>query len=71
MFTELFSALTGLVIKFSTSTPRPIELNAENVNPGPIAGYVFGALTLALIVLLFSLNRHIKRINFIEEDNSK
>ncbi len=69
MVTAMSTALTGLIIKFAS--PGPIELNEADVNPGPIAGYVFGALTIALVFLLFSLNRHIKRINFTEEDNSK
>jgi hypothetical protein len=66
----MFSALPAVLVKFATSTPAPIELNAENVDPGPIVGYVFGALTIALIILLFSLNRHVKRINFKEEDDA-
>lgn len=66
----MFSALPAVLVKFATSTPAPIELNAENVNPGPVAGYVFGALTISLVILLFSLNRHIKRINFKEEDTT-
>lgn len=66
----MFSALPAVLVKLATSTPAPVELNAENVNPGPVAGYVFGALTISLVILLFSLNRHIKRINFKEEDNA-
>lgn len=66
----MFSALPAVLVKFATSTPAPIELNAENVNRGPVAGYVFGALTISLVILLFSLNRHVKRINFKEEDTT-
>jgi hypothetical protein len=49
-----------------------MELNAENVNPGPLSGIFFTALAVSLLILVFSMNRHIKRVNFNEDnDNSK
>lgn len=66
--------LTGLVSFFvsaSSPTPSPMELNAENVNPGPLAAVLFTALAVALVILLFSMNRHLKRVNFDEDNDTK
>jgi hypothetical protein len=37
------------------------------VNPGPIGGIVLLILTIAVVILMFSFNRHIKKVNF-EQD---
>lgn len=54
-----------------TPTPTPMELNEQNVNPGPMAAVLFSALAISLVVLLFSMNRHLKRVNFNENNDSK
>ena len=53
----------------SGATPSPTNLNAGTVNPGPSAGILFAFLAVALVALLFSMNRHLKKVNF-EEDRS-
>ena len=50
--------------------PSPTSFDATKVNPGPIGGLVFLALTIAVVFLLFSFNRHIKKVNF-EQDESE
>jgi hypothetical protein len=48
--------------------PSATSFDATKVNPGPIGGLVFLALTIAVVFLLFSFNRHIKKVNFEQED---
>lgn len=67
----MFSTVVNYLINAVSPSPSPMELNAENVNPGPMAGVVFTALAISLLVLLFSMNRHIKRINFKEDNDSE
>ncbi len=65
----MFSILTRL--STVTPAPTPMELNAETVDPGPLAAVVFTFLLISLIILLFSMNRHIKRINVNRNSESK
>jgi hypothetical protein len=66
------SGLISLLVSVTSPAPTPMELNAENVNPGPLSGIFFTALAVSLLILVFSMNRHIKRVNFNEDnDNSK
>lgn len=46
--------------------PSPTAFDSSKVTPGPIGGIVFLVLTIAVVVLLFSFSRHMKKINFEE-----
>lgn len=55
----------------NSPTPQPLrtDLDLEKVNPGIGGAVVFTCLAIALVILLFSMNRHIKRVNFeVPED---
>jgi hypothetical protein len=41
------------------------------VNPGPIGGIVLLILTISVVLLMFSFNRHIKKVNFEQDDNEQ
>ena len=58
-------------IAFGTTTPlpSPSALDTSRVQPGIGGAVVFTFLLVALILLLISMNRHIKRVNF--EDPSQ
>ena len=49
--------------------PSPSAFDSSKVTPGPMGGIVFLLLTIAVIVLLFSFNRHMKKINFEESED--
>jgi hypothetical protein len=51
--------------------PSSTEFDASKVSPGPIGGLVFLALTIAVVILLFSFNRHVKRVNFEQDDTEQ
>lgn len=65
----MFSFLTAF--SASSPTPMPRELDPATVNPGPISGIVFTLLLISLVVLMFSMNRHLKRIKINRDDESK
>ena len=52
----------------STTEPFPSSFDASKVNPGAIGGIVFLLLTIAVVLLLFSFNRHIKKVNFQQDE---
>lgn len=62
----------GFISSFATSTTEPFpsstSFDASKVNPGPIGGIVFLLLTIAVVLLLFSFNRHIKKVNFQQDE---
>ena len=63
------------IISIAGTSPEPFpsstDFDASKVNPGPIGGLVFLALTIAVVILLFSFNRHIKRVNFEQDDSEQ
>lgn len=53
----------------SSATPSPTNLNAEVISQGPSAGLLFAFLAVSLVALLFSMNRHLKKVNFDEKND--
>jgi len=56
----------------SASSPSPTpSLGVDNslVQPGPWYAVIVTALIVALVILLFSLNRHLKRVDFENPDD--
>ena len=66
----MFRLITSIAGTSPEPFPSSTEFDASKVNPGPIGGIVFLFLTIAVVLLLFSFNRHIKKVNF-EQDNSE
>lgn len=58
-----------IAIGSATPMPSPSSLDTSRVQPGIGGAAVFTFLVVALVLLLISMNRHIKRVNF--EDSSK
>lgn len=54
----------------SAASPQPYPsqsaLDMSKVTPGIGGGVVFTFLAVALVILLFSMNRHLKRVRFDE-----
>ena len=48
--------------------PSPSDFDTSRVQPGAWYGVVLTFLIVGLVVLLFSLNRHLKRVNFEKND---
>ena len=63
----MFRFLNSLTSNSPEPFPSSTSLDATQVNPGPIGGIVFLILTIAVVLLLFSFNRHIKKVNFEQE----
>ncbi len=63
----------SFLAKLSSVSPVPVprELDEQLVNPGPLSSIVFTFLVISLLILIFSMNRHIKRINVNRNDESK
>lgn len=63
------------ITSISGNSPEPFPsstiLDPTKVNPGPIGGIVLLILTIAVVLLMFSLNRHMKKINFEQDDNEQ
>jgi hypothetical protein len=63
------------ITAISGSSPEPFPsstiLDPSTVNPGPIGGIVLLVLTIAVVLLMFSFNRHIKKVNFEQDDNDQ
>ena len=59
----------------SGNSPEPFPsstfLDPSTVNPGPIGGIVLFILTIAVVLLMFSFNRPIKKVNFEQDDNEQ
>lgn len=47
--------------------PFPTTLDTSKVTPGPGGAIVFTFLAVALVLLLISMNRHLKRVDFDED----
>ena len=58
----------------SVNSPEPFPsstfLDESQINPGPIGGIVLFFLTIAVVLLLFSMNRHIKKVNFEQDETN-
>ena len=67
----MFRFITAIAGTSPEPFPSSTEFDASKVNPGPIGGLVFLALTIAVVILLFSFNRHIKRVNFEQDDSAQ
>ncbi|MBU6347770.1 MAG: hypothetical protein KGQ38_04065 [Actinomycetales bacterium] len=65
----------NFVLVLTSATPAPSATNFDDsrVQPGAWYGFILTFLIIGLVILLFSLNRHLKRINFEEskEDSSE
>ena len=48
--------------------PSPTDFDSARVQPGAWYGVILTFLIIGLVVLLFSLNRHLKRVNFENTD---
>ena len=63
------------ITSISGNSPEPFPsstiLDPSKVNPGPIGGIVLLVLTIAVVLLMFSFNRHIKKVNFERDDNDQ
>ena len=64
----MYKFLSALAGNSPEPFPSSTSLDTSKVNPGAIGGLVFLALTIAVVFLLFSFNRHIKKVNFEQED---
>ena len=64
----MFKFLNSLTSNSPEPFPSSTSFDATTVNPGPIGGIVFLILTIAVVLLLFSFNRHIKKVNFEQEE---
>lgn len=51
---------------FADPFPTPTNLDASTVTPGPLGAAMFTFLAVSTLLLLFSLNRRLKKIKFIE-----
>ncbi|MEI6404875.1 MAG: hypothetical protein WCO64_03790 [Actinomycetes bacterium] len=51
--------------------PSPTGLDVSKVNPGIGGAVTFTLLGVALVLLLISMNRHIKKVNFDEESTQQ
>lgn len=49
--------------------PTPTNLDASTVTPGPLGAAMFTFLTVATVLLILSLNRHLKKIKFTESSD--
>ena len=57
-------ALFNILRTGATPYPSPTGLDTSKVQPGAWYGVILSFLIVGLVVLLFSLNRHLKRVNF-------
>lgn len=55
------------LVAAATPSPSPSTLDTSKVTPGIGGAVTFTVLAVALVLLLISMNRHIKRIDFDEE----
>jgi len=51
-----------------TPQPSPTNFDSSRVQPGGWYGVILTCMIIGLVILLFSLNRHLKRINFEKID---
>jgi hypothetical protein len=63
----MFRIITSIAGTSPEPFPSSTILDPSTVNPGPIGGIVLLILTIAVVLLMFSLNRHMKKVNF-EQD---
>lgn len=64
----MFKFLSSLSSISPEPFPSSTSFDATKVNPGAIGGIVFLILTIAVVLLLFSFNRHIKKVHFDPEE---
>jgi hypothetical protein len=64
----MFKFLSSLARVSPDPFPSSTSFDETKVNPGAIGGIVLLLLTLAVVLLLFSFNRHIKKVNFDPEE---
>lgn len=62
--------LHRIVGSSETPMPLPSDLNPSVVNPGIGGAVTFTFLAVALVLLLISMNRRIRNINFEEDTDS-
>lgn len=64
-----------LIASIAGNSPEPFPsstiLDPTTVNPGPIGGIVLLILTIAVVLLMFSFNRHIKKVNFEQDPDEQ
>jgi len=48
--------------------PSPTDFDSSRVQPGAWYGVILTFLIVGLVVLLLSMNRHLKRVNFENND---
>lgn len=53
----------------ATPSPFPSEFDTSLVTPGIGGAVLFTVLVVSLVVLVFSMNRHIKKVNFTQDDS--
>lgn len=53
----------------NSPSPFPSELDTSLVTPGVGGAVLFTVLVAALVILVFSMNRHIKKVNFPQDDS--
>jgi hypothetical protein len=62
----VLALLHRIALGSPTPMPSPSSIDTSRVQPGIGGAVVFTFLLVALILLLISMNRHIKRVNFEE-----
>jgi hypothetical protein len=65
----MFRLLSIVHISSPDPFPSPSGFDSSKVTPGAVGGLVFLGLTFAVVVLLFSFNRHMKRVSFEESED--
>jgi len=64
----MFRFISAVATSTTEPFPSSTSFDASKVNPGPLGGIVFLLLTIAVVLLLFSFNRHIKKVNFQQDE---
>lgn len=67
----MFRFITSIAGTSPEPFPSSTILDPSTINPGPIGGIVLLFLTIAVALLMFSLNRHMKKINFEQDTDDQ
>lgn len=60
--------LLSIIFADSDPFPTPSGLDISKVNPGIGGAVLFTALLVSLIFLLISMNKHIKKVDFPQDN---
>ncbi|WP_431042523.1 hypothetical protein ACQUSR_11755 [Streptomyces sp. P1-3] len=63
----MMSATSSLALTHASSAVQLAELDKNKVTPGVLGFIVFAAIGLAVWMLMKSMNKHMKKVDFEEE----